>query len=309
MNKFFNIIFLSAILIGGFVYRERIQNIWMQSFAYYFPCKTTITYSLGSFDTKFGVSKADFLDALKTAEKIWESPINKDLFKYEEGGRLKVNLVYDERQETTQQLKKMGVVVDNNKASYDSLKVQYDSIQSDYKKEKANFEAKVSSFESRKRAYESEVAQVNSRGGANKATLARLNTERDSLNQELISIQQIQNNLNNKIDSINALAKALNDLAKTLNMTVDKFNTIGGSLGSEFEEGTFVTDSSGQEINIYQFDNKTKLIRVLAHEMGHALGLEHNEDPKAIMYRLNNGINEKLTQTDFSELKTICGIN
>ncbi len=308
MSKIFNAVFLVCILIAGFTYREKIQNVWMQSFAYYFPCKTTITYSLGQFDTKFGVSKADFLDALKTAEKIWESPINKDLFRYEDKGRLKINLVYDERQATTEQLKKMGVVVDNNKASYDSLKAQYDAIQVEYKQEKAVFESKLASFESRKRAYESEVAQINSRGGANKTTLARLNGEKDYLNQELISIQQMQNDLNSKVDGINALAKALNDLAKTLNMTVDKFNTIGGSLGSEFEEGTFVTDSSGQKINIYQFDNKTKLVRVLAHEMGHALGLDHNEDTKAIMYRLNNGVNEKLTSTDLLELKALCGI-
>ncbi len=308
INKFLNFAFLLAVIVGGFLYREKIQNVWMQSFSYYFPCKTTITYSLGDFDTKFGVTKADFLDALKSAEKIWETEINKDLFRYEDDGRLKVNLVYDERQATTEQLKKMGVVVDSNKASYDSIKSQYDSIQAEYKKEKNIFTTKVSSFESRKKAYEAEVIKVNSRGGANKATVNKLNAERDALNQELVSIQQMQNDLNNKVDSINALAGALNDLAKVLNITVDKFNTIGGSLGPEFEEGTFVTSGKGQEINIYQFDNKTKLIRVLAHEMGHALGLDHNEDPKAIMYRLNNGINEKLTPTDIKELKSLCGL-
>ena len=118
----------------------------------------------------------------------------------------------------------------------------------------------------------------------------------------------MQNDLNSKVDGINALASALNDLAKNLNISVDNFNSIGGSLGGEFEEGTYTADQDGRRIDIYQFENKTKLVRVLAHELGHALGLDHNDDSKAIMYRLNSGQNEKPTQTDIKELRALCGI-
>ncbi|HCY17892.1 TPA: hypothetical protein DHT42_01705, partial [Candidatus Nomurabacteria bacterium] len=65
---------------------------------------------------------------------------------------------------------------------------------------------------------------------------------------------------------------------------------------------------TGREIDIYQFDNKGKLARVLTHEFGHALELEHLENSKAVMYRLNNGVNEKLTIDDILALKKRCNL-
>ncbi|MFZ2523122.1 MAG: matrixin family metalloprotease [Minisyncoccia bacterium] len=308
MRRLLDILLLLFILVCIFIYWDKITETWSRAYSSYFPCKSPIEYSLGTFDPKFGISKEDFLSSLAKAESVWESSIGKDLFKYNPKGSLKVNLLYDDRQAVTQQLKSMGIQVSNTKASYDSLKLKFDSLQSDYLQEKSLYESKLNYFEEKKDVYEAEVRSINSKGGANKATVSRLNQERELINSILEEIKLIQTSLNKKVDSINALATTLNELARNLNMTVDKYNTVGGSLGGEFEEGTYVEDGFGRRIDIYQFENKTKLVRVLAHEFGHALGLEHNDDPKAIMYRLNAGINEKITETDLSELKTLCGI-
>lgn len=303
------IIYVAVIVTLIFYFREPLSNLKTRLEREYLPCRSAISYSIDSFDINFGLSKADFLSSIRDAEEIWEKPIGKDLFEYKTEGTLKINLIYDTRQATTNKLEQMGIVVQNTKSSYDALKSQYDSTFSSYSKDKITFESRVATFERRKDVYEAEVMMANKQGQVSKTEFKRLNDEKEYLNIEISVIKQLQQNLNDKANEVNALVVALNQVASSLNMNVKQYNQIGSSLHGEFEEGTYEEDGEGTRINIYQFDNRSKLVRVLAHEFGHALGLEHNEDTKAIMYRLNNGINEKLTDSDLLELKKLCQIN
>ncbi len=308
MNRLINYIFLGTVVVVGFVYKDVLANVWVQSFNRYFPCRYPISYSIGTFDEKFGIKKEDFLKTIKDAESMWETSINKDLFVYKENGSLKINLIFDERQQTTTELKKIENSVENTRDNYDALKIEYDKLVGVYDQNKKQYDVRLFAFEDRKDAYDAEVSRVNSRGGGNKETVAKLNAEKNILVAEMNALNSLQAKLNTDVKKINSLSETLNSLAKTLNLNVKKFNTIGSSLGEEFEEGVYISDIEGRRIDVYQFEDRTKLVRLMAHELGHALGLDHNDDAKAIMYRLNNGVNEKLTPTDLKDLKALCGI-
>jgi predicted nucleic acid-binding Zn-ribbon protein len=300
------IIVLVIIGVAVYFFRDKLDGFSRRIEEQLSPCSSPIAYSIGTFDPRFGIAKNDFLVAASKAEKIWEDPTGKNLFEYAPDGNLKINLVYDSRQEATDKLKTLGITVGNNKSSYDELKSKYDAMRADYEKQKSAFDTRVKEFQKRESAYEETVKDWNKRGGAPRVVYNQLTAEKEWLATEATTIKALQEKLKVEIADINAFVVVLNRLVAELNLNVNKFNEIGQANGAEFEEGVYKSDASGEEIDIYQFDTNARLVRVLAHELGHALGLQHVSDPKAIMYQLNESTNEKITVDDLVALKARC---
>lgn len=276
------------------------------------PCTHPIPYVLGTFDERFNISEKYFLSALAEAEAVWEKPFGRELFTYEpeDASRtaLKVNLIYDYRQEATSKLKSLGIVVENTKSSYDSLKVKLITLKAEYEKAKNIFNVRVETFNERQKTYEEQVGFWNKKGGAPKDEYNKLEQDRLALNAEAGQLKILEANLNSMVDEINALVVVLNRLIDSLNLSVEKYNATNQARGESFEEGVYAESGFTREIDIYEFSSRTKLVRVLAHELGHALGLPHVKDRKAIMYELNQGSNSALTTADLEALNEKCQV-
>lgn len=309
IKNFLSITFIIILLLGfWFFYDEKIIMLFQEFQNKLQPCQNPITYSIVNIDSRFGLTSEELLIKIEQAEKIWESSINKELFEYSPKGTLKINFIYDYRQQATDALKEIGVALNDDQATYDAIKTRYDSLIASYNKERAQLEILIKDYNAEKSALEKDINYWNSRGGAPKSEYKILEQRRAVLNNKVIIINQAENSLNELIDTIKSTEMILNKLIATLNLQVNKYNMVVSSTGKEFNEGEYTKDVSGTTINIFQFNDEDQLVKVLAHELGHALGLDHLDNPKAIMYYLNEGMNQKLTADDLAALREICKI-
>ena len=269
------------------------------------PCHTPIAYSVGALDPRFDLSEQELLDATVKAAALWEDAAGENLFEYKKGGSLPINLVYDSRQETTQHNSQLSDAIDSTVETADSVKAAYNAAQAKYKAASAAYFAAQAQYQSALAEYNAQVEYWNVRGGAPQSEYKALRSQKAALEERAGAVEQLRLESNTQAQSVNALSARYNELASKANATITVLNQ---TANREFEEGLYVRSAAGARIDIYEFRDKGKLVRVLAHELGHALGLEHNHNPESLMYEINQSDNTEPTAEDLAALKAACGV-
>ncbi len=236
------------------------------------PCAEPIRYALGAVDPRFEVRETTLLKTADDAAQIWNKAAEKNLFVYDPEAALKINLIYDEREATA----KLGIKITETQSAQEAQRIALAARQDQY--------------EAFQDSYNDKVSTINARGGATPKEARELETERDSLTS--------------LGETINAEVRAHNRRVAELNALIQEYNRVAGRT---FEEGQYVRDSAGERINIFVYVSQGQLTRVLAHEFGHAVGLDHNDNPNAIMYAMNESGNLKPAAEDLAALAALCG--
>jgi len=272
------------------------------------PCRETITYRLGKVDERFNLTRNEFQTAVNMAAVMWGKPFNRDLFREDHDGAIEINLLYDYRQEATDRLKNLNYRIDSSRGSYEELKSRLENLKAEYEQKKAGFKSDFIAYNAKVNAFNTDIQSWNRRGGAPQSIHMRLMEEKDELVIFKDNLHIRQEEIKTLVDTINSLVVVINEIASNNNMDLVNQQNIGKSLGREFCEGFYEYKNGKRSITIYQYDNEYRLVRVLAHEFGHALGLNHSKSAGSVMYPLIQSDSLALARDDIAALKGHCKI-
>lgn len=273
------------------------------------PCLKPLTYRIGDVDERFGLNAEEFAAAVNLAAQIWNNALSRQLFKEEINGAIVVNFVYDYRQEATDRLKNLNYKIDRTKDAYDELKHRLEVVKEEYDRKSTMLKDDMDSYNRRVSAFNEENRFWQQRGGAPAGSYNKLIQEKEQLESLRPELESRQQEVKQIVETLNSIVVVINEIAAIHNFDLIDHKNTAENLGPEYGEGFYEKKAGKESITIYLYESEGRLIRVLTHELGHALGLPHSNDEKAIMYRLINSENLELSDTDIEALKKRCGIS
>lgn len=240
--------------------------------------RTPIHYRIAEIDPRFNLTPQQLLQLAQQAANIWEQASGQTYFVYDPEAELTIHLVYDERQQQS----------DNRLQGLDQLKQQKQRLENQnqqiqkFKQDIQETTALIASQQTQLmlqfQQYNNQMQQINQTRSMNKALAEQLTQQQKSLQLKSAVLKQEIQQHNQKTQQLNQQIQLLNQNNKSMVASAQQFNQ--SFKPRLFHKGNF----KANQIYIYEFSSPNDLRLTLAHEFGHALGLQHNDDPKALMY-------------------------
>ncbi len=282
--------------------------MFASGYAYYRAlavCPIPIAYKIGTLDPRFNLTLDEARLATAEAESVWEDATGQNLFTYDEAAKFTVNFIYDERQAFAEAEESTRAELTEAEQVNETISAEYAALVERYNAQQRSYEDRVAIYERRLNRYNETVASYNRDGGAPEAAYAELKQEEAALDAERVSLEAVSRTLNQMVADINEIGERGNRIVERYNNEVATYNDTFGA-AREFTQGTYSSDG---HIEIYTFADKAELRLVLAHELGHALSIDHVMGSQSVMYFLIGEQPQDLTlsEADLVGFTAVCG--
>ncbi len=272
------------------------------------PCSQALTFRVGDIDERFYITREELVGLIQDVAEVWSQAADTTVVVYDENGDIAVNLVYAEVQQLSDREKQHRDRLEDEEFSITVLENEYQRMNREYEAGVTRYEEDSKNLQQRIDGMNEWVVRKNNEGGFNEEDLNQyenrkqeIDRMKQDLDQREITLKRQANELNEKIDF-------LNDKVERKNKLVDEYNRMFTGV-RKFTQGAYEWTADSKNINIFHFLDRDELRLVLAHEIGHALGMDHVQNPESVMYELMGsqarpGI--ELTDEDIRALQSVC---
>lgn len=310
--KYLFLIFVTIFLAAG-VYIFQPISAGVEAYSKRVPCNQPLHYTIGSIDPRFSITEPELEQAVEAAVVAWNTSTESDILAKREGdalqGDIVVQLVYDGRQERTdreirfrERIRSQQIRLDRQQLQHEQKRATFDQRSQDYR----NFAEQTTK---RLDEFNEWIKEKNDNGGFEGTEIDKFNQLKKEVEDARADVRIKQQELDKLARSINTEMDELNEKFDAHNEMIEQYNEeFAGDL--RFAKATYQKTTDGGVVTVSQFMNDKELVLIIAHELGHALGISHLNKPESIMYsqmggqQLNPSI--RLTKADISAVKNLC---
>lgn len=252
------------------------------------PCGIPIHLAMGAVDPRFGFDAATVSRALKEAAGLWQDAAEAQMFVWSDHPRaMVVSMPFDQRQYNVNRQRSLRGGIDRDRSQLQSRDAALKQWGERIEAARRSHDRLSEAFAQRARAHEADVVSWNTGSPRARTDVRRQALEREAANIQMmrVELRQALNDLNRDIAAYNRRVREQQQNAEQHRDRVAQYNTL--SSPQPIESGRYSYDRErGRRIEVFRAGDYNELVWIFAHELGHAIGLDHLNRPGAVMNEL-----------------------
>lgn len=254
------------------------------------PCAVPMTWTIGRIDPRFDLSEEWALQAAREAGSLWERAVGVKLFRFGPEAAYPIHFDFDERQAGVEARRERERALDVESTSIEEARAELEEASREYDVMLERYERDMAEHSRAVRAYNNDLERVSRQRDVPRPVqreLERRGEELDRSSRDLRNRQRelsrLSDSMRRDVDRFNERIAQLSARQSELSSDFPPVATQSGSYDETVTREDATPVSVTRRIRVFQFASYEDLVLVLAHELGHALGLGHAPRNGAVM--------------------------